>query len=168
MLKNIFQLIRFPGIFTAFSNVLIGFFLVSNGNFEFNLLPFLLTTTGLLFAGTMVMNDYADRKIDSVERIIKSKIPEIINDVIGRADLFDKPHIKRTFNKINTTNVKEIQDIVLRDIENAKNEKEKKEIKKGYNDFLRMIDEVIKSDPNVNKNLKNYSKFYNNAIYKID
>ena len=68
MLKNIFQLIRFPGIFTAFSNVLIGFFLVSNGNFEFNLLPFLLTTTGLLFAGTMVMNDYADRKIDSVER----------------------------------------------------------------------------------------------------
>ena len=68
MLKNIFQLVRFPGIFTAFSNVLIGFFLVSNGNFEFNTLPFLLTATGLLFAGTMVMNDYADRKIDSVER----------------------------------------------------------------------------------------------------
>ena len=68
MLKNIFQLVRFPGIFTAFSNVLIGFFLVSNGNFEFNALPFLLTTTGLLFAGTMVMNDYADHKIDSVER----------------------------------------------------------------------------------------------------
>ena len=104
---------------------------------------------------------------ESVDNV-KSKIPEIINDVIGRADLFDKPHIKRTFNKINTTNVKEIQEIVLRDIENAKNEKEKKEIKKGYNDFLRMIDEVIKSDPNVNKNLKNYSKFYNNAIYKID
>jgi len=68
MLKNIFQLIRFPGIFTAFSNVLIGFFLISNGSFEFNVLPFLLTTTGLLFAGTMIMNDYADHKIDSVER----------------------------------------------------------------------------------------------------
>ena len=68
MLKNIFQLVRFPGIFTAFSNVLIGFFLISNGNFEFNVLPFLLTTTGFLFAGTMVMNDYADHKIDSVER----------------------------------------------------------------------------------------------------
>ena len=68
MLKNIFQLIRFPGIFTAFSNVLIGFFLITNGNFEFNVLPFLLTTTGLLFAGTMVMNDYSDHKIDSVER----------------------------------------------------------------------------------------------------
>lgn len=68
MLRNIFQLVRFPGIFTAFSNVLIGFFLASNGNFEFNTLPFLLTTTGLLFAGTMIMNDYADHKIDSVER----------------------------------------------------------------------------------------------------
>lgn len=68
MLRNIFQLVRFPGIFTAFSNVFIGFFLASNGNFEFNTLPFLLTTTGLLFAGTMIMNDYADHKIDSVER----------------------------------------------------------------------------------------------------
>ena len=68
MLRNIFQLVRFPGIFTAFSNILIGFFLASNGNFEFNTLPFLLTTTGLLFAGTMIMNDYADHKIDSVER----------------------------------------------------------------------------------------------------
>lgn len=68
MIKVVLQLIRFPGIFTAFSNVLIGFFLISNGNFEFSSLPYLLTTTGLLFSGGMVMNDYVDQKIDLIER----------------------------------------------------------------------------------------------------
>jgi len=68
MIKVVLQLIRFPGIFTAFSNVLIGFFLISNGNFEFSSLPYLLTTTGLLFSGGMMMNDYVDQKIDLIER----------------------------------------------------------------------------------------------------
>ena len=68
MMKNVLQLIRFPGIFTAFSNVLIGFFLISNGNFELSSLPFLLTTTGLLFSGGMMMNDYVDHKTDLIER----------------------------------------------------------------------------------------------------
>ena len=68
MLKSVLQLIRFPGIFTAFSNVLIGFFLISNGDFEFDVLPFLLTTSGLLFSGGMMMNDYTDHRIDLIER----------------------------------------------------------------------------------------------------
>ena len=68
MIRVVLQLIRFPGIFTAFSNVLIGFFLISNGSFEFSSLPYLLTTTGLLFSGGMVMNDYVDQKIDLIER----------------------------------------------------------------------------------------------------
>ena len=85
MLRNIFQLVRFPGIFTAFSNVFIGFFLASNGNFEFNTLPFLLTTTGLLFAGTMIMNDYADHKIDSVER---PRRPLVSGKISRRAALY--------------------------------------------------------------------------------
>ena len=50
MLKTVLQLVRFPGIFTAFSNVLVGFFLASEGNLELTELPFLLTTTGLLFS----------------------------------------------------------------------------------------------------------------------
>ena len=68
MLKTVLQLVRFPGIFTAFSNVLIGFFLASEGNLELAKLPFLLTTTGLLFSGGMMLNDFVDHRIDQVER----------------------------------------------------------------------------------------------------
>jgi len=68
MLKTVLQLVRFPGIFTAFSNVLIGFFLASEGNLELVELPFLLTTTGLLFSGGMMLNDFVDHRIDQVER----------------------------------------------------------------------------------------------------
>ena len=66
MFKDFFQLIRFPGIFTAFSNVLVGYF------FSFNLviiyLPFLLAISGLLFCSGMIFNDYFDYSIDKKER----------------------------------------------------------------------------------------------------
>ena len=79
MLKTILQLTRFPGIFTAFSNVLVGFFIISYGQFEINILPFLLTTTGLLFSAGMILNDYFDYKVDLMERperpIPSKKIP---------------------------------------------------------------------------------------------
>tara|TARA_Y100000590_G_scaffold361534_1_gene418248 strand:- start:5223 stop:6065 length:843 start_codon:yes stop_codon:yes gene_type:complete len=68
MLRTVLQLVRFPGIFTAFSNVLIGFFLASEGNLELTELPFLITTTGLLFSGGMMLNDFVDYRIDQVER----------------------------------------------------------------------------------------------------
>jgi len=66
MFKDFFQLIRFPGIFTAFSNVLIGYFY--SFNLEIIYLPFLLAISGLLFCSGMIFNDYFDYSIDKKER----------------------------------------------------------------------------------------------------
>ena len=66
MLKNYLQLVRFPGIFTAFSNVLIGYFFAISNTFES--LPFLLVTSGMLFSAGMIFNDFFDFKIDKKER----------------------------------------------------------------------------------------------------
>ena len=66
MFKDFFQLIRFPGIFTAFSNVLIGYFF--SFNLEIIYLPFLLAISGLLFCSCMIFNDYFDYSIDKKER----------------------------------------------------------------------------------------------------
>lgn len=66
MFKDFFQLIRFPGIFTAFSNVLIGYFF--SFNLEIIYLPFLLAISGLLFCSGMIFNDYFDYSIDKKER----------------------------------------------------------------------------------------------------
>ena len=66
MFKDFFQLVRFPGIFTAFSNVLIGYFF--SFNLEIIYLPFLLVISGLLFSSGMIFNDYFDYSIDKKER----------------------------------------------------------------------------------------------------
>jgi len=66
MFKDFFQLVRFPGIFTAFSNVLIGYFF--SFNLELIYLPFLLVISGLLFCSGMIFNDYFDYSIDKKER----------------------------------------------------------------------------------------------------
>ena len=66
MFKDFFQLVRFPGIFTAFSNVLIGYFF--SFNLEIIYLPFLLAISGLLFCSGMIFNDYFDYSIDKKER----------------------------------------------------------------------------------------------------
>ena len=66
MFKNFLQLVRFPGIFTVFSNVLIGYFF--SFNLEIIYLPFLLTISGLLFCSGMIFNDYFDYSIDKKER----------------------------------------------------------------------------------------------------
>ena len=66
MFKDFFQLVRFPGIFTAFSNVLIGYFFLFN--LEIIYLPFLLAISGLLFCSGMIFNDYFDYSIDKKER----------------------------------------------------------------------------------------------------
>jgi len=68
MYKEYFQLVRIPGIFTAFSNVLIGYFFVLSFYPEFDSLPFLLVTSGLLFSAGMIFNDIFDLKIDKKER----------------------------------------------------------------------------------------------------
>ena len=68
MIKHYFQLVRIPGIFTAFSNILVGFFLVQESyvNLEF-IIPLLLTS-GFLFLAGMIFNDYFDYELDKKER----------------------------------------------------------------------------------------------------
>ena len=68
MFKEYFQLVRIPGIFTAFSNVLIGYFFSLSSTSDFTSLPFLLVTSGMLFSAGMVFNDFFDLNIDKKER----------------------------------------------------------------------------------------------------
>lgn len=96
MYKDFFQLIRLPGIFTAISNVLIGYFFViySSQSYPF---PFLVITSGLLFSSGMIMNDYFDMKIDKIERpyrpLVSNRIKKkyalyIFSSLIISANLF--------------------------------------------------------------------------------
>ena len=68
MFKEYLQLVRLPGIFTAFSNVLIGYFFSFTFNSEIIFLPYLLVTTGMLFCSGMIFNDYFDYNLDKKER----------------------------------------------------------------------------------------------------
>ena len=68
MLKDYLQLVRFPGIFTAFSNVLVGYFFSLHVNPESFSLPYLLVTSGMLFSAGMIFNDFFDIDIDKKER----------------------------------------------------------------------------------------------------
>ena len=68
MFKEYLQLIRLPGIFTAFSNVLIGYFFSFSFNSEIIFLPYLLATSGMLFCSGMIFNDYFDYNLDKKER----------------------------------------------------------------------------------------------------
>ena len=80
MFKEYLQLVRIPGIFTSFSNVLIGYFFSLSVNPETIPLPFLLVTSGMLFCSGMILNDYFDLKTDKKERperpIPSGKIPK--------------------------------------------------------------------------------------------
>ena len=79
MFKNYLQLVRIPGIFTTFSNVLIGYFF-SISTTEIISFPFLLLTSGMLFCSGMIFNDYFDLKTDKKERphrpLPSGKIPK--------------------------------------------------------------------------------------------
>lgn len=68
MMKSYFQLVRFPGIFTAFSNILLGFFIYSEFIVDWFDLFSLLATSGFLFLAGMTLNDYFDYNIDKNER----------------------------------------------------------------------------------------------------
>ncbi len=68
MFKEYLQLVRLPGIFTAFSNVLIGYFFSFSFNSEVIFLPYLLVTSGMLFCSGMIFNDYFDYNRDKKER----------------------------------------------------------------------------------------------------
>jgi heme O synthase-like polyprenyltransferase len=68
MFKEYLQLVRLPGIFTAFSNVLVGYFFSFSFNTEIIFLPYLLVTSGMLFCSGMIFNDYFDYNLDKKER----------------------------------------------------------------------------------------------------
>ena len=69
MIRHYLQLVRFPGIFTAFTNILLGYAVVQGEQFGLHLLGPLLATTGCLFLAGMSLNDYFDYKIDKKERL---------------------------------------------------------------------------------------------------
>ena len=79
MIRQYLQLVRFPGIFTAFTNILLGYAIVQGEQFGLHLLGPLLATTGCLFLAGMSLNDYFDYNIDKKERphrpIPSGKIP---------------------------------------------------------------------------------------------
>jgi len=79
MIRHYLQLVRFPGIFTAFTNILLGYSVVGGDQFGLYLLAPLLTTSGCLFLAGMSLNDYFDYKIDKKERpqrpIPSGKVP---------------------------------------------------------------------------------------------
>jgi len=68
MIKHYFQLVRIPGIFTAFSNILVGFFLVQESYVNLGFIIPLLLTSGFLFLAGMIFNDYFDYELDKKER----------------------------------------------------------------------------------------------------
>ena len=68
MITSYFQLVRFPGIFTAFTNIFVGFFLVNPSEINWYLLSPLLISSGFLFLAGMSLNDYFDYRIDKKER----------------------------------------------------------------------------------------------------
>lgn len=68
MLKAYLQLLRIPGIFTAISNVVMGF-MISQAPLQnqIMLIP-LMISSGLLYLSGMVLNDYFDYGIDKAQR----------------------------------------------------------------------------------------------------
>ena len=80
LIRTYLQLVRFPGIFTVFSNVLLGFFAVQQLTFDWLSLGFLLATSGFLFCAGMVFNDFFDYNIDKNQRpdrpLPSGKIPK--------------------------------------------------------------------------------------------
>ena len=67
-IRAYFQIIRFPGIFTVLSNVLMGFFITNGVENSLISLFFLLGSSSCLYFFGMILNDLRDYKIDLVER----------------------------------------------------------------------------------------------------
>ncbi|MBI5146887.1 MAG: UbiA family prenyltransferase [Thaumarchaeota archaeon] len=68
MLKVYLQLLRIPGVFTAVSNVLMGFMLSQTPIHSQILLIPLLISSGLLYFSGMILNDYFDYGVDKTQR----------------------------------------------------------------------------------------------------
>ena len=68
LIRTYLQLVRFPGIFTIFSNVLLGFFVVQQITIDWLSLGVLLATSGFLFFAGMIFNDFFDYSLDKKQR----------------------------------------------------------------------------------------------------
>lgn len=68
MLKPYLQLLRIPGIFTAISNVVMGFLVSHTATDNQVLLLPLVVSSGLLYSSGMVLNDYFDYEVDKTQR----------------------------------------------------------------------------------------------------
>lgn len=68
MIKSYLQLFRISGIFTSFSNILLGFFVSQGDSTNWLFFTPLLITTGFLFLAGMTLNDFFDYNIDRKER----------------------------------------------------------------------------------------------------
>lgn len=68
MIIHYLQLIRIPGIFTAFSNIFLGYFIVNPDSVDWSIIAPLISTSGFLFLSGMTLNDYFDYKVDRIER----------------------------------------------------------------------------------------------------
>lgn len=66
MLTAYLQLVRAPGIFTALSNILVGFLLYPEPDWV--MLAPLLLSSGLLYSSGMILNDYFDYNTDKTQR----------------------------------------------------------------------------------------------------
>lgn len=67
-IKAWLQLMRLPAVCTAVSNVATGFFAVSQPSYAWDKLALLCASSTCLYTAGMVLNDYADRSVDAVER----------------------------------------------------------------------------------------------------
>lgn len=67
-IKNIFELIRLPGMFTAHADILAAFLITGAGMGHAIPFIFLMLSSSCLFSAGMALNDYFDRKIDLQER----------------------------------------------------------------------------------------------------
>jgi 4-hydroxybenzoate polyprenyltransferase len=63
-----FELLRFPAVFTAIADVMMGY-LVTHGDLRpFRLSGLLVLSSALMYLAGMVLNDYYDAEIDAIER----------------------------------------------------------------------------------------------------
>ncbi len=68
-LRTYLQLMRFPAVFTAMADILLGF-LLNHDSFQHDLmgLGLLLVSSSCLYLAGMVLNDVFDREVDARER----------------------------------------------------------------------------------------------------
>jgi len=68
LVRAYLQLFRMPGILTAISNILFGFFVTSTSETTWLVLPMLIASSASLYLAGMTLNDFFDYKVDKQER----------------------------------------------------------------------------------------------------